>query len=157
RAFIYRMDFDAADREIDLALVQNENLPDAISARAELLLYDQRPTDALAAAESALAVNPDHLAALACKAAGLWLLGRKEESEQVVARFATVAPGNADGLRRVADVLNYLYRFRDAIPFYRRALAVDANWTTSYVGLARCLVNTGDLHGALDALREFRA
>ncbi len=156
RTRIFRMDSDKADESVDEALAVNGRSPDAWSVRAELLLLDQKPSEGLAAADRALQENPRHGPALATRAAALGLLGRKDEAEQVTAQLLAVAPDRGDEVCRVADLQNHLYRFREASESYRRAIEIDPGFSASYVGLARCLANLGDLAGALDALKSFR-
>jgi tetratricopeptide (TPR) repeat protein len=156
RTRIFRFENDPADESVSAALGVDPRNADALAVRAQLLLMDQRVSDGLAAADQALAENPRHADALAAKVAALDLLGRHEEGRQAFARLLELAPEDGEPFCLVADVMQYLYRFRDAIPTYRRALQLDPAWTRSYVGLARCLVNTGDLKGALEQLQEFR-
>jgi len=156
RARLFRMDSDKADASVEAALGVNGRSPDAWSVRAEVLLLDQRASEALAAAENALRENARHGPGLSTKIAALGVLGRKDEAQAAYALLLAAEPDRGENFCRVADIQNYLYRFREAIPNYRRAIHADPGWTLSYVGMARCLVNTGDLHGALAALNEFR-
>src|SRR5262249_43151370 len=76
-----RWEEDAAAAAASEALAVHARSPDALGARAEVLLRDQRVSEGLAAAEAALRVNPRHGPSLALRATSLWLLGRKEEAE----------------------------------------------------------------------------
>ncbi len=156
RARIFRYESGEADEAIKEALVTNERHPDAWAVRGEILLFDQRAAEGLDAAERALRENPRHAAARSVQAAALWVLGRKPEAQKVLAALVEQQPDDGEHVGRFADILAYLYRFREAIPLYRRSLQNDPTWSYSWVGLARCLVNTGDLRGAIDAMKEFR-
>jgi len=156
RARLFRFESGEAEAALQEALGVHQRHADVWSVRGEILLLDQRAEEGLQAAERGLAENPRHLAALSVKSAALWILGRKPESQQVLGRLIELAPDDAEHVGRVADALAYLYRFREAIPIYRRALQCDPDWGYAWVGLARCLVNTGDLKGALEALNRFR-
>jgi tetratricopeptide (TPR) repeat protein len=157
RTRLLRWDDDGAEEAADAALAVNPRHTDALAARAEVLLRDQRVSEGLAAAEAALKENGRHGPGLALRAAALWLLGRKEEAEKAAEALEASHPKSGEDLCRIADTLNYLYRFADAIPFYRRALAAEVDWTLSYVGLCRCLLNTGRQKDALEAIEQFRA
>jgi tetratricopeptide (TPR) repeat protein len=157
RTRLLRWEEDTADEAASEALAINARHPDALSARAEVLLRDQRVSEGLAAAEAALRVNPRHGPSLAMRAAALWLLGKKDEANAGVAALEAAHPGAGEDLCRFADTLNYLYRFEDAIPVYRRALAAEPEWTLSYVGLTRCLMNTGRHEEAVETMQQFRA
>jgi tetratricopeptide (TPR) repeat protein len=156
RTRLFRMDQDKADEAVQTALGVNGRSPDAWSVRAELLLLDQRASEALSASENALRENPRHGPALATKTAALGILGRINDAQKAHAQLLAAEPDRGENFCRIADVQNYLYRFREALPNYRRAIHVDPSWSASYVGMARCLVNTGDLQGAMEALRQFR-
>lgn len=156
RARIFRFETGEADEAIRAALAVHDRHPDAWAVRAEILLFDQRAAESLAAAERALHENPVHAAARSMKVAALWILGRKAEAEALLDVLAAAQPDDGEHVGRVADLLAYLYRFREAIPIYRRSLQQEPTWSYSSVGLARCLVNTGDLRGAREAMKEFR-
>lgn len=156
RAHLFRFESGEAEEAIGEAMGVHERHPDAWAVRGEILLLDQRAEEGLAAALRGLQENPRHLAALSVQAAALWVLGRKPEAQQALARIVELAPDDGEHVSRFADALAYLYRFREAIPIYRRALLCDPQWSYAYVGLARCLVNTGDLAGALEAMNQFR-
>jgi tetratricopeptide (TPR) repeat protein len=156
RTRIFRMDQDKADEAVETALGVNDRSPDAWSVRAEVLLLQQRASEALAAAENALHENPRHGPGLATKIAALGVLGRMPEAQKVYSELLAAEPDRGENYCRIADIQNYLYRFREAIPNYRRAIQLDPDWSASYVGLSRCLVNTGDLAGAIEAIRTFR-
>jgi tetratricopeptide (TPR) repeat protein len=157
RTRLLRWDDDGAEEAADAALAVNARHPDALAARAEVLLRDQRVSEGLAAAEAALRENARHGPALALRATALWLLGRKDEAAGATDALEAAHPNSGEDLCRIADTLNYLYRFADAIPFYRRALAAEVDWTLSYVGLSRCLLNTGHQKDAFEAIEQFRA
>jgi tetratricopeptide (TPR) repeat protein len=157
RTRLLRWDDDGAEEAADSALAVNARHPDALAARAEVLLRDQRVSEGLAAAEAALKENGRHGPALALRATALWLLGRKDEAEQATVALEAAHPKSGEDLCRIADTLNYLYRFADAIPFYQRALGAEVDWTLSYVGLARCLLNTGHQKDAIETIEQFRA
>jgi tetratricopeptide (TPR) repeat protein len=156
RARLFRFESGDAEAAIGEAMGVHERHADAWAVRGEILLLDQRAEEGLQAVERGLTENPRHLAALSVKAAALWILGRKPDAQQVLSRLVELAPDDGEHVGRIADVLAYLYRFREAIPIYRRALQCDPDWGYSWVGMARCMVNTGDLDGALDALNRFR-
>ncbi|MBL8842542.1 MAG: tetratricopeptide repeat protein [Planctomycetes bacterium] len=156
RARIFRFETGEADEAIRAALAVHDRHPDAWAVRAEILLFDQRAAESLAAAERALHENPVHAAARSVKVAALWILGRKAEAEALLEALAAAQSDDGEHVGRIADLLAYLYRFREAIPIYRRSLQHEPTWSYSSVGLARCLVNTGDLRGAREAMKEFR-
>ncbi|MSR46588.1 MAG: hypothetical protein EXS13_05930 [Planctomycetes bacterium] len=156
RSRIFRFENGEAEAAIGEAMAVHDRHPDAWAVRGEILLYDQRAAEGLDAAKRALHENPHHLPALSVKAAALWVLGRKPEAQKVLAQMVELSPDDGEHISRFADVLAYLYRFREAIPIYRRALQCDPAWGYAHVGLARCLVNTSDLKGALAAMNDFR-
>jgi len=156
RARLFRFENDDADAAVQEALAIHDRHPAIWAARGEILLYDQRGAEGLAAAERALTEDPRHPGALAVQAVALWLLGKKPDAQKALAKLVEQQPDDGEYVSRFADVLGYLNRFREAIPIYRRALQADPQWGVAWVGLARCLVNTGDLEGAIEALNEFR-
>ena len=155
RTYIYRIEYDRAEEALQRAFGLDPQLPEAFAIEAELRLMERRFSEGLTAADRGLEINPHHRPLLATRAAALELLGDDRKEAALTAMLA-VDPSYADGFRLIGDLVAQNYRFAESLPYFERALEIDAEWALTYVGMARSLANLGRTDEALEALNRFR-
>lgn len=121
--------FEGSRQSIQLVRRSLERNPNLVPARvflAELLVELERYGDADAQIDSALAVHPDALDALAVRAAIGYLAGDDAGYRATVARARARHPASAALYTTLAEISARNRLYREAAEFARRAVAVDA-------------------------------
>jgi cellulose synthase operon protein C len=122
--------------------------PKLVAARELLadvaLINDDRDT-ALAEADKALAFEQESLDAMAIHAALEILAGRSPDTWFARIQSATSGAGSgvAEAYARVARQLELHYRYEDAVPYYRKAVAADPNDWAAHSALGIDLMRMG--------------
>jgi cellulose synthase operon protein C len=108
------------------------------------LINDDRDT-ALAEADKALAIQQDSLDAMAIHAALEILADRPPDAwfTRIQAATTGTGPGVAESYARVGHQLELHYRYEDAVPFYRKAVAADPNDWAAHSALGIDLMRMG--------------
>ena len=108
------------------------------------LVNDDRDT-AVAEADKAIAIAPDALDAMAIHAAIEILADRSPDPWFARIKSATtgVGPGVAEAYSRVARQLELHYRYEDAVPYYRKAIAADPDDWAAHSALGIDLMRMG--------------
>jgi predicted O-linked N-acetylglucosamine transferase (SPINDLY family) len=115
--------------------------PDLWSLRGVMLRQRNRPAEALAALDRAIALDPSHLAAQANRGNVLMDLGRATEAEAVFAGLLGRDPGNAAVLRLHGQALARLGRRDAAIKRFDAALAAAPGLVEGWLDLAGVLTD----------------
>lgn len=139
---------------LDRALGLNPHSVPALEQRAIALLRDRRFGAAAEVLERALGVNPRDKRVLAHRATVAMLMHEPERERRLRERVLAVDKTFASLDQIVGDHLVALYRFEDAIPYYRRTLAASPDAVPALHGLAKALVYTGDGVEAAGILRR---
>ena len=122
-------------------------------AQSQLRLWHGRDEDALAAAERALAINPDLAEAHCVKAHQLEEKGLQAEANEEVDIALRLDPESWEVNREAARLMFRQGRIREAIPFFEKAAAVmDTDWHNPSM-LITCYSALGDT-GALQRVGE---
>ncbi len=150
------LDPQKTEELLDRALAQNPNCVAGIALRAANVLGDRRFGEAARMFDAALAIDPNDRTVLAHRAAAAYV-ARDERYEEFRRRALAGDPGWPDADRILADHLATLYRFADAVPFYRAALAAAPDDVPSLHGLAKALVYTGRGVQAKELLQRAKA
>jgi predicted O-linked N-acetylglucosamine transferase (SPINDLY family) len=114
---------------------------EALHLFGALMLQQDRPGEALAPIEAALAIDPASAGTHSNRGLALAALKRSEEALKCFEQAIAIDPGNADAFANRADVLCDLGRADEALEDYERALAIKPH-------LLSALINRGlALHG----------
>jgi len=87
----------------------------------------------------------------------LRFLERYGEAEQVFKKYTQLLPGEPNPYDSYAELLMKMGRFADSIAQYEKALAVDANFVASYVGIANNQIFSGKGEAARATLARLDA
>ncbi|MCZ6596969.1 MAG: tetratricopeptide repeat protein [Planctomycetota bacterium] len=85
-------------------------------------------------------------------AALAWIEHDRERAQAILAALVEGDPGDSVPERIVAEHLNELYRYAEAMPFAERAVERDGGDWLAWTQLGRARANTGDEDGAREAL-----
>jgi tetratricopeptide (TPR) repeat protein len=112
---------------------------------------------ALAYFETAIAANPQHVAAKFEAARELRQMGRLEEAAALFRRVIEEAPGHVRARVSLGFVLRELSLFSEAEEVLRRAIELSPGNIHALIGLARLARRRGDRAGASDCLERAAA
>ncbi|MCC6782870.1 MAG: tetratricopeptide repeat protein [Planctomycetes bacterium] len=144
---------------LDRALAANPRCVQALVARAVAWIDDRRFEDGVRGLDAALAVDPRNRRTLAQRAAVALVSGDTRGFEDFRARALELAADWGGVELALGDRLVALYRFADAVPHYRAALAIDKEDVDAMHGLAKALIYSArgeEAREILVAARELR-
>jgi Flp pilus assembly protein TadD len=119
--------------------------------RAVELLGAGAPSDALAALDTLLAMDPAHAEALNDSAVALIHLGRAEEAIDRLRRATNAQPDYAAAHHNLGLLLRQLGRSADAVAVFERSLALNPADATWWVDAGNALLEAGRPADALNA------
>jgi cellulose synthase operon protein C len=127
------------------ALALDQKLTAAHELLADVALINDDRDTALAEADKALAIQQDSLDAMAIHAAFEILADRSPETwfTRIHAATTGAGPGVAETYARVGRQLELHYRYEDAVPYYRKAVAADPNDWAAHSALGIDLMRLG--------------
>lgn len=79
------------------------------------------------------------------------------EYNQSLARAASIGTDSAELRINIGNALAKLGYIKEAQMNYQRAIVIDSQNPLAYIGLSKCLVDSGDYQGALTAIDRFVA
>jgi tetratricopeptide (TPR) repeat protein len=141
-------DQPAAAQLVERALKVNPNYVAAHLLFAEMALDNREREDAHASIDKALEINPNSLEARTLDAALAFLEDRKAEFEQKTEAVLKLNPVYSEVYRVAGDHATRNYRFEEAIPLTRKALALEPNNAKAHADLGLELLRVGDETGA---------
>lgn len=155
-------DFQRAERTLRIALRLKPAFSEALEALTTVLLQAHRLEDASTILDARLKEEPTNLRLLELAAWAYVTRGRPADAKAYLHRAFGVLQkvgGEPDDVARVANNLGVCSaRSRDwneAARLYSRALQVSPDYSPiAYQNLAQVLVETGEVEGAVDALRD---
>ena len=107
------------------AIALEPKLVEAHELSANLLLEDAKPEEAMKEAETAIALAPDALDAMAALAAADLLADKNADADAWMAKIKAVNPGYGEGYAIVARHLVLNYRYPEGVAYYRKAVEAD--------------------------------
>ena len=107
------------------AIALEPKLVEAHELSANLLLEDAKPEEAVKEAETAIALAPDALDAMAALAAADLLADKNADADAWMAKIKAVNPGYGEGYAIVARHLVLNYRYPEGVAYYRKAVEAD--------------------------------
>lgn len=127
------------------ALVLDLKLAAAHELLADISLINDDRDTALAEADKAIAIQQDSLDAMAIHAALEILADRSPDPwfARILSATSGTGPGVAETYTRVGRQLELHYRYEDAVPFYRKAIASDPNDWAAHSALGIDLMRMG--------------
>jgi TolB-like protein/Tfp pilus assembly protein PilF len=169
RLLVQARNMETADAQADLvradeltsrALAVDSNNYLAHYARSDFLATAQRPDEAIAEAERALALNPSFLPIYLSLWIATWTSGQFEKADEYADAPLRLGPH---------DTLAYAYlwekgvglfnksRYQEAIDSFRRAIAANPEYPLAYVGLTTSLALSGHDAEARETLGRYLA
>jgi predicted Zn-dependent protease len=113
-------------------------------------MYQQRPTEALAAFRHALVLEPEHRDATFAAAQSLAALGRYDEASTLFTTMIERDPGDALALAESGRMHWTARRFEQAVELYRRAVKQEP-WNPKFrLNLGMSLASLGRMGDAAD-------
>ncbi len=109
----------------------------------------QRPADALASYDRAIALQPDHADAHYQRATVLAQLGRHAEAVAAYDQAIALRPDYAEAYSNRGVVLAYLQRQADALASFERAIALRPGYARAHYNRARALADLQQNEAAL--------
>ncbi len=146
--------FDAARREIGIALQKAPDDVELVQAKGLIEERADKYSDALAAFEKTVALAPQQVEGRLDVARMLTRLGRDKEADQIYQTLLDENAENAAGLLALATAFTDLGRFDEAESAYARTLALDPNNVPALIEKARMLANRRRLGEALGVLAQ---
>src|ERR1035437_6130606 len=107
------------------AIALEPKLVEAHELSANLLLEDAKPEEAVKEAETAIALAPDALDAMATLAAADLLADKNADADAWMAKIKAVNSGYGEGYVSVARHLVLNYRYPEGVAYYRKAVEAD--------------------------------
>jgi cellulose synthase operon protein C len=147
-------DIGAAEREIAAALKRDAKNSYALDLRAEELVDDERWLEAIAAANVALAVNPEDARARTLIAAVAWLRDDKRGFEAERDRVLKTNPRAWELFHGVAEILVREHRYVEANQLEEEALKLEPKSWVALAAIGSNWLRLGDDGKGLAALRE---
>lgn len=129
---------------LDRALATNPNLPEAILLKARLQIDDEDYPAAIANLQLALAVNPNHLDAIALLGTAHYLADDTKRYEKARKRAFRLNPKFARFYTTVAELAVRVHRYPEAIELNRKALSVQPAYWRAFVDLGIGYTRIGD-------------
>lgn len=112
-----------------------------------------RHGEAIAAFRKALAIEPDHAAAMLALAQCLRIMGEGPEARRLLQRLAIVQPGNGQALFALGLVCDDMHDLPGTLAAYRACLALQPEWPEALVNLGMALQQAGELELAVQSYR----
>jgi tetratricopeptide (TPR) repeat protein len=137
-------DQPAALQLVERALKVNPNYVPAYLLQSEMALDNRERQDAHQSIDKALEINPNSLEARTLDAALAFLEDRKAEFDQKTAAVLKINPAYSEVYRVAGDHATRNYRFNEAIPLTKKALALDPNSARAHADLGLELLRVGD-------------
>jgi tetratricopeptide (TPR) repeat protein len=141
-------DQPAAAQLVERALKINPNYVPAHLLVSEMALDNRERQEAHASIDKALEINPNSLEARTLDAALAFLEDRKTEFDQKAEAVLKLNKVYSEVYRVAGDHATRNYRFEEAIPLTRKALALEPNNARAHADLGLELLRIGDETGA---------
>src|ERR1035437_6373045 len=126
------------------AIALEPKLVEAHELSAKLLLEDAKPEEAVKEAETAIALAPDALDAMATLAAADLLADKNADADAWMAKIKAVNPGYGEGYAIVARHLVLNYRYPEGVAYYRKAVEADPRLWSARSELGINLMRMGE-------------
>ena len=123
-------------------------------------LAPQRPEEAIAEAERALALNPSFVPAYIPLWIANWTSGRTEKADEYADAALRLSPHDPHAFAFLSDKgigLFTLSRYEEATDFFKRAIAANPEYAIAYIKLTASLALSGHDAEARETLRRYLA
>lgn len=149
-ALLQLYQFDAAERELRMAVAASPREDAWLEALAKVLVDQGRPAQALVFLDKALAIRalPQYDAA---RASCLINLGRTAEAEAALRTCLEKEPGNAGASFRLGELLQNRGLDAESRALFEQSLRVDSGNVEARFRLGLALMKTGDTEPAAEA------
>jgi tetratricopeptide (TPR) repeat protein len=139
---------------LDRALTTNPTLPAAILLKARLQIDDEDYPGAVATLKLALAINPNHLEAIALTGTAHYLADHPKKYEKARRRAFRINPKYAAFYTTVATLAARVHRYPEAIELNRKALQVEPAYWRAFIALGIGYTRIGDDAKGLEYLEK---
>lgn len=136
--------YEKAQAEVQRALAGNPNLVAAYDLQAELNLLTGEYAQALEKTSQALEINPNSLTTRTLRAVCFFNQKRMEEFRKEEQKILSVNPRYAGLYYQIAESLSRKYLFRESVEYYRKALALKADFPAARAGYGTSLSRLGE-------------
>lgn len=123
-------------------------------ARGNRLIHLQRPGDAVAYLERAVAAAPDEAAPYNDLGYAFAGAGKLDEAVRAMTKYAALLPSEPNPHDSLAEILLRAGKTREAMAEYEKALEVDPTFVIANEGLGHARLLSGDFDGAREAYRR---
>lgn len=147
-------DVAGAEKEIDAALRVHPRHPEALAARASILIDNEEYEGALRLCDTLLAQDPTDLSARSLRAAALLLLERQADFAAERARVLQQHPRYTEFHRAVAELLVTQHHYDEAVALLKEAVAIDPKDAYALSALGSGYLRLGQDQEGLEALRR---
>ena len=146
--------FQAAADIFKLILTLIPNSPELHNNRGAMLQQLQRPAEALACYDRAIALKPDYANAHFNRGYTLEKMQRSGEALASYDRTIALKPDHANAYNNRGVIQQALRRYDDAIASYRAALTIRPDYAEAHNNLGIALLNKGSIPDAEQAFRK---
>jgi tetratricopeptide (TPR) repeat protein len=136
--------YELAEKNLERALDVNPSHAEAYAVRGSLWLADGNVAKAAADFEKSVELDPSSMRARGLLAACHYLAGDEEKLEAAEKAALAVNPKGAELFHAVAGAIEQKFRYRDAVRYADRALAIDPDYWRIYHLLAINCLRTGE-------------
>ena len=126
----------------------------ALLQRAQRLLAQGHPKQAVVALEAAAAQYGDHAEVLIALGDAYLRDNQPARAQQALQRAINIEPQSSDAQLRLGQALAAQQRFTDALTPLREAVRLNPNLPRTHYDLGRCQEKLGDLPSAIEQFRQ---
>jgi tetratricopeptide (TPR) repeat protein len=126
----------------------------ALLQRAQRLLAQGHPKQAVVALEAAAAQYGDHAEVLIALGDAYLRDNQPARAQQALQRAINIEPQSSDAQLRLGEAFVAQQRFIDALTPLREAVRLNPNLPRTHYDLGRCQQKLGDLPSAIDQFRQ---
>ncbi|HEY2444663.1 MAG TPA: sulfotransferase [Rhizomicrobium sp.] len=149
--------FEEALADLESACVHAPRDPTLLDAIGHCQTMLNRPHDAVASFDAAIAVAPDFIQAHYRKSVALGMLNKTGEMQQALERVVTLKPDHVDALASLALVAARMGDQSGAKTYGRRAIACKPGHPVARVAMAIADIDGGDIASAKSSLSPLLA
>ncbi len=146
------LDWDTANKELDLALKVNPKLTRAFFVRGSMALHDLDTKATEDAIKTGLAIDPNALDLLSLRAAARFLDDDLPGYEKAKAEVFKKSPKYAEFFVTVGEFADWEHRYDDLVTMMREATKIDPTFGKAWAELGFNLLRRGDEKEGLEAL-----
>ena len=144
----------ARERQVNEYIRRFPTDPDGYKERADYLMKDGKPDEAIAAYQQLLSIDPNY--AIAYNNLGYYAMGKSNfaKAEDYLKRYQYLAPDQANPYDSLGELYANVGRYDDAEASLKKALEIKPNFAPSWAHLGTVQVGRGNLVAAAEDFRR---